>query len=65
VQRTEENDESDLDILVTFADPIGLLDLVRLEQDLSEHLAVDVDLVTERSLKPRIRSRVIDEVVYA
>lgn len=63
--RGEQHEESDLDVLVSFSEPIGLLDLVRLENDLSERLGLDVDLVTEESLKPRIRSRVIDEVVYA
>lgn len=63
--RGDDHQESDLDILVKFTEPIGLLDFVRLENELSEHLAIDVDLVTEQSLKPRIRTRVIDEVVYA
>jgi predicted nucleotidyltransferase len=42
-----------------------LFDFVRSENELAEHVGVDVDLVTEQSLKPRIRARVTDEVVYA
>lgn len=52
-------------MLVRFSEPIGLLDFVRLENELTEHVGVDVDLVTEQSLKPRIEARVSDEVVSA
>lgn len=63
--RDEQHDENDLDVLVRFSEPIGLLDFVRSENELTEHVGVDVDLVTEQSLKPRIEARVSDEVVSA
>lgn len=41
-----------------------LFDIVRLENELSDELGVDVDLVTKESLKPRIESRVTEDVIY-
>ena len=57
---------SDLDLLVTFQVPVSLLHLVRLERALSRVLGVPVDLVTEKSLSPYLRHRVLasSEVVY-
>lgn len=62
--RDEQTDDSDLDVLVEFDEPVSLLDLVRLEAELADRLGVEVDLVTKNSLKPRIRTRVVDDVVY-
>lgn len=41
-----------------------LFDLVRLENELTDELGVEVDLVTKDSLKPRIKSRVTEDLVY-
>jgi predicted nucleotidyltransferase len=62
--RHEQTEASDLDVLVEFEEPVGLFDLVRLENELAERLGVDVDLVTKDSLKPRIKARVTDDLVY-
>jgi predicted nucleotidyltransferase len=62
--RGEQDPESDLDVLVEFGGPVTLFDLVRLENELTRQLGVDVDLVTRDSLKPRIETRVSDDVVY-
>ena len=53
--RGENNEQSDLDILVEFGKRMTLLDLVALEQELSEALDLKVDLVTKNSLSPLIR----------
>ena len=62
--RDEQRPDSDLDILVTFDEPVTLFDLVRLENELTDRLGVEVDLVTKDSLKPRIAARVSEDVVY-
>ena len=62
--RREQKARSDLDILVEFSDPIGLFDFMELEEVLAERLGVKVDLVMKSALKPRIKERVIKEVVY-
>ena len=51
----EQNDASDLDLLVRFGKQLNLFDLVGLEQDLTELLGVKVDLVTENALSPLIK----------
>ncbi|HIH74464.1 MAG TPA: nucleotidyltransferase family protein [Methanosarcina sp.] len=50
--RGEEKPENDIDILVEFSETKGLLNLVRIERELSELLGVKVDLLTEESISP-------------
>ncbi len=54
--RGEQLDTSDLDLLVKFGKRINLLELVGLEQALTESLGIKVDLVTENALSPLIKS---------
>lgn len=49
--RGEQREGSDLDILIQFHDRIGLLKLIKIEQELSDKLEIPIDLVTENSLK--------------
>ncbi len=66
VARGTAKGSSDVDVLVEFAEPVSLLDLVRLQRELSEVLGRPVDLLTEKALSPYIRDRVVSEaqVVY-
>ncbi len=50
--RGEEKPGSDIDIMVVFSDRKSLLELVRIERELSEALEVKVDLLTEKSISP-------------
>ncbi len=52
---------SDVDILVRLEKGRSLIDHIALMQDLQALLGVKVDLVTERSLHPAIRDRVLSE----
>lgn len=61
--RGEESPESDLDILVEFEKPIGLIKFVDLKIKLSEALGVEVDLVMKSALKPRIGKKILQEVI--
>ncbi len=54
---------SDVDILVTFECPIGLLRFLELEGRLAQWLGAKVDLVSKTALKPRIGRRILSEVV--
>lgn len=58
--------ESDLDVLVKFRNRKSLLELVRLQRELSERLGLNVDLLTEGSISPRIADRIKEEmeVIY-
>jgi predicted nucleotidyltransferase len=60
--RGEQTPDSDLDILVSFDDPPGLIAFIDLEDELSDLLGRPVDLVVEDGLKPRIGERVKREV---
>lgn len=62
--RGEQDAESDIDILVSFDKPIGLIKFMRLEFYLSELLGRKVDLVTKDSLKPHIGSVILREAQY-
>ena len=66
IVREELTDKSDIDVLVEFSERKSLLDLVRIERELSEALSIKVDLLTEKSISPyqidRIKSEM--EVIY-
>lgn len=59
--RGENRDNSDLDILVQFKERIGLLTLVQIEQELSEKLGIQVDLITEGSLTNPLLKKYIEK----
>jgi predicted nucleotidyltransferase len=48
--RNEHTPKSDLDILVKFKDGITLLKLIKLENELSTKLGINVELITEGAL---------------
>ena len=63
VVRSDFNDESDIDILIEFQGRKTLFDLVGLQQELERALNRKVDLVTYRSLYPKLREIVEKEEV--
>jgi predicted nucleotidyltransferase len=64
--RGEAKPESDIDILVEFSERKSLLDLVGIEQELTEALGVKADLLTEKSISPYLIDRIKKEmkVIY-
>ncbi len=62
--RGEQDHKSDLDLIVEFAKPIGLLKFINLENYLRDLLGIKIDLVTKSALKPFIGERILQEVVY-
>jgi len=65
VVRGEARADSDIDILVEFSRPIGLLAFVGLKNRLAELLGRPVDLVTPEALKPRLRQGILSEAQNA
>ncbi len=61
--RGEQNEKSDLDILIDFETKVDLLELIGLEQELSEMLGVRVDLVTRRSLNSSLKSYIESDLI--
>ena len=61
--RNQQGPRSDIDILVDFNAPIGLLRFAQLERNLGQLLGRKVDLVMKSALKPRIGSHILEEVI--
>lgn len=59
--RGEQEEGSDLDVLVEFEGGKSLLDLVGLKMELEEVLGRKVDLLTYNSLHPLLRDRILEE----
>jgi predicted nucleotidyltransferase len=61
VVRGEAGPDSDIDFLVNLESGRSLLDLARLLRELQALLGVNVDIVTEAGLRPRLRAQVLKE----
>jgi uncharacterized protein len=61
--RGDARADSDVDFLVEFERGRSLLDLAGLQIELRELLGHDVDVATTGSLHPRLRDRILGEVV--
>jgi predicted nucleotidyltransferase len=64
--RSENKSDSDLDILIFLNDShkISLLDIIGVEQNLSDALGIKVDLTTDRSLHPLVRPYVEKDLQF-
>jgi uncharacterized protein len=62
--RSEETGSSDLDVIIELHQPIDLLELIGLEQELSELLGIKVDLVTEQALSKHLKPYIEKEIRY-
>jgi predicted nucleotidyltransferase len=61
--RNENTSQSDLDILIDFDKGINLIELIGLEQELSELLGIKVDLVTSRSVNSNLEPYIQRDLV--
>jgi len=61
--RGDQNEKSDIDILVEFKDPVGFL-FIHLADYLEEILGAEVDLVTPDAIKPNRRKYIMEEITY-
>jgi len=62
--RGEQKEKSDVDILVSFYEPISLLKLVSLENFLTDLTGVKVDIVPKEDIRPELKERILGEVIY-
>lgn len=63
VVRGDATESSDVDFLVDLEPGRSLMDLGGLLMDLQDLLLRDVDVVTERGLRPRVAERVLADAV--
>lgn len=61
VARGQADDQSDIDLLVTMEPGRSLLDHAALWLEMQQLLGWEVDVISDRGLKPRIRERVLRE----
>ena len=64
--RAEQQDDSDIDILVNYKDEsIDMFDFLELKEYLSTLIGVEVDLVMKEGLKPNIGRKILGQVLFA
>jgi len=63
IVRGEMTEESDVDLLVEFEGKKSLLDLAHLKNELEDAINRRVDVLTYKSLHPRLKERILDEQV--
>ena len=63
VARGEADEKSDIDLLVDMEPGRSLFDMGGLLMDLQELLGREVDVVTQKGLRDRIRDRVMKEAI--
>lgn len=61
--RGDQQEKSDLDILVEFESPVGFFKFLEIEEYLEKITGIKVELVTKKALKPRIGEYILREVV--
>jgi uncharacterized protein len=58
----EQTDESDIDVLVEFSEPVGW-EFFELQDWLHELFGKRIDLVTRRALKPLIKDQILADLL--
>lgn len=61
--RNEQNQFSDIDILVSFTKPLGW-EFFDLHEFLENQLKIKVDLVSEKAIKKQLRQIILNSVKY-
>ncbi|OYT54432.1 MAG: nucleotidyltransferase [Candidatus Altiarchaeales archaeon ex4484_2] len=62
--RDQQKKESDIDLLVELEEPIGW-EFIDLKEFLGKKLGNRIDLVTVKALKPQLKNKILEEVIYA
>jgi len=63
--KKEQQEASDIDILVDFEEDADLFHLIGLSLFLEENFNVKVDVVSKSALKEELRDNILQEVIYA
>jgi hypothetical protein len=62
--RGDMHRKSDVDVLVEFSEPISLIQLVSLENYLSDLIGIKVDVVPREDIRSEIKDDILNEAVY-
>ena len=60
--RGDQTQKSDLDVIVEFKKRKSLLQLVKIEREVSEALGIKIDLLTEKSISPYLLETIRTEM---
>jgi uncharacterized protein len=60
--RGMEKAESDIDILYSFTKPLTLFKMVRIQDELEQKLAKNVDLVSEKAIHPMLKEDIYKDL---
>ncbi|MES0336068.1 MAG: nucleotidyltransferase family protein [Candidatus Magnetobacterium sp. LHC-1] len=64
VARGKETETSDVDVLVEFAEPVDIFEVIDFKEFLGNLLDKTVDLVSVKALKPFLKDKILNEVIY-
>lgn len=59
----KDHDKSDIDLLATTENPLGLMKISEIESHLSEILQAPVDLVFDHAIRPDLENRILRQAV--
>ena len=62
VARSENTENSDIDIFYQLKEAIGLFNLVRMKESLEQKLNKKVDLVSEKYINPKIKNYILNDL---
>lgn len=62
VSRGENRPESDIDILISIGEPMGMLSFVRMKREIEKTIGKKVDLITEQSMNKFVRPYITKEL---
>ena len=61
--RNQQKEESDVDILVEFNEPVGLIHLVSLENYLSDILGIKTDVIPREDIRKELKDVILKEAI--
>lgn len=61
--KKDQKQNSDLDLMVTFSKTPTLIKFIELENFLSDRIGIKVDLVMKDSIRPRLRSSILNDAI--
>jgi uncharacterized protein len=60
--RGDEKPDSDIDLMVRFSDTKSLFQIIEIKNKLTEIFGREIDLVTENSLSPYLKDKILNEM---
>jgi uncharacterized protein len=62
--RGDQDEDSDVDLLVEFSDPPDLFTFYKLEEFLEKEIGVKVEAVRKEALRPEFKDKILSETIF-